>query len=169
MDIVFDSIGRDTFEKLLDCLRPLGFMVNLGERSRSAVRYYLLAQKGSVFLAKPSLATFTQDRQDLLDLARGGFDAIRTGAISVEIGLTAPLDDVASVHARIENRQTTASTVLIPGWSAPCRSSHSSVGFTSNLCQFGPQLLCAGARPRLPFNLGWFQFPHASGLGPRSR
>lgn len=116
VDVVYDSIGRDTFEQSLDCLRPLGLMVSFGQASGPIAPFdiSLLAKKGSIFLAKPTLATFTKTRQDILDIAEGVFAAIRSGAITVEIGLTAPLERVAEIHTRIENRETTGSTILLP-------------------------------------------------------
>ena len=74
----------------------------------------VLAAKGSVFLAEPTLATFTRAREDLLELADGVFQALRERAITVDIGLTAPLSEVAEVHRRMESRQTTGSTILVP-------------------------------------------------------
>lgn len=116
VDVVYDSIGQDTFEESLDCLRPLGVMVSFGQASGPIPPFDVstLAEKGSIFLAKPTLATFTKTRQGILDMAEGVFAAIRSGAITVEIGLTAPLDKVAEIHRRIENRETTGSTILIP-------------------------------------------------------
>ena len=73
-----------------------------------------LAQKGSLFLAKPTLATFTSTREGLVRLAQGVFDALRNGAITTEIGLSAPLDQAAEVHRALEGRKTTGSIILRP-------------------------------------------------------
>jgi len=116
VDVVFDSIGADTFEKSLSVLRPLGLMVSVGQASGPVPPLDIskLAQKGSVFLAKPTLATFTAKREGIVRLAQGVFDALSTGAITAEIGLTAPLDQAADVHRALEARKTTGSIVLLP-------------------------------------------------------
>ncbi|MFG1421682.1 quinone oxidoreductase family protein [Roseixanthobacter liquoris] len=116
VDAVFDSIGRDTFDRSLDTLRPLGMMVNFGQASGPVppLDISLLAQKGSLFLAKPTLATFVKDRESILALAQGVFKALREGAIKVEIGLSAPLAEAAHVHRELEARHTTGSLVLMP-------------------------------------------------------
>ncbi len=116
VDAVFDSVGRDTFAGSLDCLRRLGLLVNFGQSSGPVppVDISVLAAKGSVFLAKPTLATFTRTREDLLELAGGVFQALREKAITVDIGLTAPLSEAAEVHRRLESRQTAGSTILVP-------------------------------------------------------
>ncbi|HQS10085.1 MAG TPA: quinone oxidoreductase [Xanthobacteraceae bacterium] len=116
VDAVFDSIGRDTFDQSLDTLRPLGMMVNFGQASGPVppLDISVLAQKGSLFLAKPTLATFVKDRESILALAQGVFGALLSGAIKVEIGLSAPLAEAARVHRELEARRTTGSIVLVP-------------------------------------------------------
>ncbi|OYX74366.1 MAG: quinone oxidoreductase [Rhizobiales bacterium 32-66-11] len=116
VDAVFDSIGRDTFDRSLDTLRPLGMMVNFGQASGPVppLDISVLAQKGSLFLAKPTLATFVKDRESILTLAQGVFGALLSGAIKVEIGLSAPLAEAAHVHRELEARRTTGSIVLVP-------------------------------------------------------
>jgi NADPH2:quinone reductase len=116
VDVVYDSVGRDTFAKSLDCLRRLGMMVNFGQASGPVdpLDISVLAQKGSLFLAKPTLATFSQTRDDLLELANGVYDALRAKAINVEIGYSAPLTAAPEVHRILESRKTTGSTLLIP-------------------------------------------------------
>jgi NADPH2:quinone reductase len=116
VDVVYDSIGADTFEKSLGCLRPLGMLVSVGQASGPVPPLDIskLAQKGSVFLAKPTLATFTTNREGVVRLAEGVFKALQQGAITAEVGLTAPLGQVADVHRALEGRKTTGSIVLVP-------------------------------------------------------
>ena len=116
VDVVFDSVGRDTFHKSLDCLKPLGMMVNFGQSSGAVEPFdvSILASKGSVFLAKPTLATFTKNHDDLVALADGVFNAIREGIINADIGLIESLENVASVHAKLESRAITGASILIP-------------------------------------------------------
>jgi NADPH:quinone reductase len=115
VNVVFDSVGRDTFSKSLDCLCPLGMMVNFGQASGPVdpLDISVLAQKGSLFLAKPTLATFTQTRGDLLELANGVYTALRVKGINVEIGHSAPLAEAPEVHRILESRKTTGSTLFI--------------------------------------------------------
>lgn len=114
--VVYDSIGKDTFEGSLNALRPLGTMVSFGQASGPVppIDISILAQKGSVFLAKPTLATFTQHRSDIEPLAEGLFQALSNGVIKVDIKHRAPLQEVAVMHAALESRKTTGSIVLIP-------------------------------------------------------
>ncbi|HAT1618783.1 TPA: quinone oxidoreductase [Raoultella planticola] len=116
VDVVFDSVGRDTFYQSLDCLKPLGMMVNFGQSSGAVEPFdvSILASKGSVFLAKPTLATFTKNHDDLVALADGVFNAIREGIINADIGLIESLENVASVHAKLESRTLTGASILIP-------------------------------------------------------
>lgn len=116
VDAAYDSIGKDTFFRSLDCLRPLGLMVSYGQASGAVPPFDIgvLAQKGSVFLAKPTLATFVQDTAELRRLADGVFEAIRKGAIRVDIQHRANLDDVAAVHADLESRKPLGHMVIAP-------------------------------------------------------
>ncbi|NGM87733.1 quinone oxidoreductase [Parapusillimonas sp. SGNA-6] len=116
VDVVYDSIGKDTFEASLNCLRPLGMMVSFGQASGAIppLDISVLAQKGSVFLAKPTLATFSRERSDIESLARGFFDAIGSGAIRIDVRHRASLDEVGTMHAALEARQTTGPIVLTP-------------------------------------------------------
>ena len=116
VDVVFDSIGADTFDKSLGSLRPLGLMVSVGAASGPVppVDISKLAANGSVFLAKPTLATFVKTRESIVRLTEGVFEALKQGAIKAEIGLTTPLKEVADVHRALEDRKTTGSTILVP-------------------------------------------------------
>jgi NADPH2:quinone reductase len=116
VDVVYDSVGQATFMKSLDCLRPLGMMVSFGQASGAvpALDLGLLAAKGSLFLTRPSLMTYTARREDLLAHARDLFQMVQKGAVQVEIKQTYPLSEAAQAHRDLENRKTTGSTVLLP-------------------------------------------------------
>ncbi len=114
--VVYDSIGKDTFMKSLDCLRPLGLMVSFGQASGpiGAFDTGLLAAKGSLFLTRPTLMTYTANREDLLASAGELFDVVMSGAVKIEVKQTYPLAEAARAHQDLEARRTTGSTVLIP-------------------------------------------------------
>lgn len=116
VDVVYDSIGKDTFEASLDCLRPRGLMVSFGNSSGpvSVPNLGVLAAKGSLYVTRPTLAHYFADRQSEVDAITAVFDKIADGALHVEIGQTFALDDVAEAHRALEGRKTTGSTVLIP-------------------------------------------------------
>lgn len=114
--VVYDAVGKDTFEGSLDCLAPLGLMVSYGNASGPVppISPLLLAQKGSLFLTRPTLMTYTARREDLLATAADLFAVIRSGAVKVRIDATFPLREAAAAHAALEGRRTTGSTVLLP-------------------------------------------------------
>jgi NADPH2:quinone reductase len=114
--VVYDSVGRATFEKSLDCLAPLGLLVTFGQSSGAVppLNLGLLAQKGSLFVTRPTLATYIAERSDLLQASAELFDVIDAGAIRVEIRQTYPLADAARAHTDLEARKTTGSTLLLP-------------------------------------------------------
>lgn len=116
VDVVYDSVGQATFMKSLDCLRPMGMMVSFGQASGAvqALDLGLLAAKGSLFLTRPSLMTYTARREDLLAHARDLFQMVQQGSVRVEIKQTYPLSEAAQAHRDLENRKTTGSTVLLP-------------------------------------------------------
>lgn len=115
VDVVYDSVGQATFLKSLDCLRPMGLMVSFGQASGPVgpIDPGLLAAKGSLFLTRPSLMTYTARRQDLLAHAEDLFDALLRGAVKVEIGQTYPLAEAARAHRDLEARRTTGSSVFV--------------------------------------------------------
>lgn len=115
-DVVFDSIGKDTFDASLNALKPLGMLVCYGQATGPVppVDISVLAQKGSVFLAKPTLATFVQNRADIEELSNGLFDAMAKGIVTPVISERFALDDVARAHDKLESRATTGSIVLVP-------------------------------------------------------
>jgi len=114
--VVYDSVGAATFEASLDCLAPRGLMVSFGNASGKppALEVGALAQKGSLFLTRPTLMTYVAARADLLESAAAVFDVIARGAVTIAIGQRFPLADAAEAHRALEDRATTGSTVLIP-------------------------------------------------------
>lgn len=116
VDVVYDSVGQATFMKSLDCLRPMGTLVSFGQSSGKTppVDIGLLGAKGSLFLTRPSLMTYTARREDLVDHAADLFEMVASGAVRIEIGQTWPLAEAAEAHRALEARQTTGASVLIP-------------------------------------------------------
>lgn len=114
--VVYDSVGKDTFMDSLDCLRPLGMMALFGASSGPVppLDIGVLAQKGSLFLTRPTLFTYTAKRADLAAMAQELFDVTLSGQVKIEINQTFPLRDAARAQAELEARQTTGSTVLRP-------------------------------------------------------
>lgn len=112
--VVYDSVGKDTFMGSLDCLRPLGSMVIFGQSSGPVppLELGLLAAKGSLFLTRPTLMTYTAKRDDLVATANELFQAVRAGAVKLEINQRFPLRQAADAHRALEARQTTGSTIL---------------------------------------------------------
>jgi NADPH2:quinone reductase len=115
-DVVYDSVGQDTFFGSLDSLRPLGLMVSYGNASgpAPAIQPLELAKRGSLFLTRPTLFHYIAGRGELVRAARELFDVIGRGAVRIEIGQTFALRDVAQAHRDLEGRRTVGSTVLIP-------------------------------------------------------
>lgn len=116
VDVVYDSVGKDTFPGSLDVLKPLGMFVSFGQSSGPIASFEigLLGQKGSLFATRPSLFTYVARRQDLEASAKDLFSVIESGAVSVKINQTYALKDAARAHVDLESRKTTGTTVLIP-------------------------------------------------------
>ena len=114
--VVYDSVGQATFMGSLDCLRPLGMMVSFGNASGPVPPFEpgILAAKGSLFLTRPTLMTYTAKRPDLVASAAELFDVVRSGAVKIEVRQSYPLAETARAHRDLEARQTTGSTVLLP-------------------------------------------------------
>ena len=114
--VVYDSVGKDTFMPSLDCLAPLGLLVSYGSASGPVppVDVGLLAAKGSLFLTRPTLATYTAKAADLQASAKDLFDVVLSGAVKIRVNQTFPLKDAKDAHEALEARRTTGSTVLIP-------------------------------------------------------
>jgi len=112
--VVYDSVGKDTFAKSLDCLRPLGMMVLFGQSSGPVPPFDLgqLAAKGSLFITRPTLMTYTARREDLLATADELFEVVGSGAVKISINQTYALKDAAQAHRDLEARKTTGSTIF---------------------------------------------------------
>ena len=116
VDVVYDSVGQATFMKSLDCLRPMGMMVSFGQSSGLVPPFDLgiLGAKGSLFLTRPSLMTYTAQRKDLLEHAGDLFEVVKSGAVKIEIQQSYPLSEAGRAHQDLEARKTTGSTILLP-------------------------------------------------------
>ncbi|MBV8121982.1 MAG: quinone oxidoreductase [Alphaproteobacteria bacterium] len=114
LPVVYDSVGKDTFYKSLDCLAPLGLMVSFGQSSGAIgpVDIGILAGKGSLFLTRPTLNTYTATREDLLTAARELFQVVESEAVKITVNQTYPLREAARAHRDLEGRKTTGQTVL---------------------------------------------------------
>lgn len=114
--VVYDGVGKDTWEGSLDCLQPRGLMVSYGNASGpvTGVNLGILAAKGSLFVTRPTLGTHIVPRARLEASAKELFELMKAGKIKVEIGQTYALADAARAHADLAARKTTGSTVLIP-------------------------------------------------------
>jgi NADPH2:quinone reductase len=116
VDVVYDSIGKDTFPGSLDCLKPLGMWVAFGQSSGPVpdFKITLLSQKGSLFATRPSLGTYTGTRKDLVATANDLFDVVSKGKVKIAVNQTYALAEAAKAHRDLEGRLTTGSTVLLP-------------------------------------------------------
>ena len=114
--VVYDSIGKDTFEDSLDCLRPFGLMVSFGNASGPVdpVNIASLGPKGSLYLTRQTLATHTATRESLNECANALFDVVQNGHVKINVNQTYALKDTAEAHRDLEARKTTGSTVLLP-------------------------------------------------------
>ncbi|MEP0774862.1 MAG: quinone oxidoreductase, partial [Acidobacteriota bacterium] len=114
--VVYDSVGRSTWEASLDCLAPRGLMVSFGNASGPVPPFspLVLAEKGSLYLTRPTLMTYTAARADLLAGAEELFSALHDGLLRVHLHGTYPLAEAASAHRELEGRRTVGSTVLLP-------------------------------------------------------
>ena len=114
--VVYDSVGKDTFNASIDSLAPLGLMASYGNASGPVppVEIGMLAAKGSLFLTRPTLATYTAKRADLERVAASLFDVVGSGAVKIQVNQTFALKDAGAAHTALETRKTTGSTVLIP-------------------------------------------------------
>ena len=114
--VVYDAVGKDTFPASLDCLSPRGMFVSFGNSSGpiAAFDILLLSQKGSLYVTRPTLATYTATRAALLAMAAELFELVKAGKIVSEARQTYPLKDAAQAHRDLEARKTTGSTLLLP-------------------------------------------------------
>ncbi|MCK6551370.1 quinone oxidoreductase [Myxococcota bacterium] len=116
VDVVYDSVGRTTFDRSLDCLRPRGMMVLFGQSSGPVppVDLQVLARKGSLFVTRPTLFSYVATREELLARASTIFDAVREGSLTVRIHDVLPLARAADAHRALEGRRTTGKLLLVP-------------------------------------------------------
>ncbi|MGL1835012.1 quinone oxidoreductase family protein [Rhodocyclaceae bacterium SMB388] len=114
--VVYDSIGKETFMASLDCLRPMGMMVLFGAASGAVppVDLQVLAQKGSLFVTRPTLFTYVAKRPDLVEMAEDLFGMVESGKVRINVNQRYPLREAARAHADLEARRTTGSTILLP-------------------------------------------------------
>ncbi|GAA0309622.1 quinone oxidoreductase family protein [Rhodovulum strictum] len=116
VDVVMDSIGAATFDRSLDCLRPVGMMISFGNASGKVPPFDLsiLGAKGSLQLTRPTLFTHIARHEDCQAMAAQLFGMVETGKVAIRIGQEFALADVAEAHRRMEARATTGSTILLP-------------------------------------------------------
>jgi NADPH2:quinone reductase len=114
--VVYDSVGKDTFEGSLDCLRPMGLMVSYGNASGPVPPFDIgvLSRKGSLFLTRPTVFTYIARREDLVRGATELFEMVLSGKVKIEIGGTWPLARAAEAHRALQSRSTTGSLLLLP-------------------------------------------------------
>ena len=114
LPVVYDSVGRDTFMKSLDCLKVRGLMVSFGNASGAPEPFppNLLAQKGSLYLTRPTLFHYIATRQQLEQSAKELFEVVSSGKVKIEVQQRFPLADAAEAHRALQERRTTGSTVL---------------------------------------------------------
>jgi len=114
--VVYDGVGKDTFMDSLDCLAPLGLLASFGNASGPVTQFNpgVLAGKGSLFLTRPTLNTYSASREDLVKGAAELFAVVKSGKVKIHINQTYPLKDAAQAQRDLEGRKTTGSTVLIP-------------------------------------------------------
>jgi len=116
VDVVYDGVGKDTFDKSLDCLRPRGLMVSFGNASGvvSIPDITVLSRKGSLYVTRPTTAHYFATRPELVEGAKALFGAIAAGQIKVSVNQTFPLAEAGAAHRALEERHTTGSVVLLP-------------------------------------------------------
>ena len=115
-DVVYDSIGKDTFPASLDCLKPLGLFVTFGNASGPIDGFNagILAAKGSLYMTRPTLGTYTATRADLVATANDLFEVVGSGAVKINVNHKYALKDAAQAHIDLEGRKTTGSIILLP-------------------------------------------------------
>ena len=112
--MVYDGVGRDTFMKSLDCLHRRGLMVSFGNASGPVDPFppTILAQKGSLFLTRPTLYRLHREREELEQAAKELFDVVTSGKVKIEVKQRFALKDAAEAHRALEARKTIGSTIL---------------------------------------------------------
>jgi NADPH2:quinone reductase len=116
VNVVYDSIGKDTFMQSLDCIKPRGMMVTYGNASGpvSPIDVGILGVKGSLKLTRPTVMTYAHDRSLLEPMSADLFDKVVSGKIKIEINQRYQLQDAAQAHRDLEDRKTTGSTIFLP-------------------------------------------------------
>jgi NADPH:quinone reductase len=114
--VVYDGVGKATFMSSLDCLQPRGLMVSFGNASGpvTGVDLGILSAKGSLFLTRPTLMSYTADDTELNESGRDVLDMVKSGKVRIEINQRYPLADVVAAHRDLESRKTTGTTILVP-------------------------------------------------------
>jgi len=114
--VVYDAVGQATFNASLDCLAPFGMLVSFGQSSGKIppVDLGILSQKGSLYITRPTLMTYTAARSDLVASANELFEVVQSGAVKIKINQRVALRDAAEAHRALEGRRTTGSTLLLP-------------------------------------------------------
>ena len=116
VEVVYDSVAQATWEKSINCLKPRGYMVFFGNASGPVppIDPLLLSQRGSIYLTRPTLNSYTQTREEYLQRTREVMGWVQDGSLDVRIGEEHPLENTAEAHNRLEGRQTTGKVLLIP-------------------------------------------------------
>src|SRR4030095_2025756 len=113
LPVVYDAVGKTTWEGSLDCLRPRGLMVSFGNASGpvAPVNLGILSTKGSLYVTRPTLATYIASRADLVERSNALFDVVKSGKVKIETTKKYKLADAAQAHRDLEGRKTTGSVV----------------------------------------------------------
>lgn len=116
VDVVYDSVGKDTFPKSLDCLKPRGLWVTFGNASGPVPPFApgLLAQKGSLYMTRPTLGTYIATPRELRECADSLFAIVQGNKVVINVNQTFPLAEAAQAHVALETRKTSGTTLLIP-------------------------------------------------------
>jgi NADPH2:quinone reductase len=116
LPVVYDSVGKDTWDGSLDCLKPRGMMVSFGNSSGAVASFSpgILSAKGSLYLTRPTLAHYIATRPELQETADDLFDVIAKGVVTVEINQRFKLADARAAHEALHSRATTGATILMP-------------------------------------------------------
>ena len=114
--VVYDSVGKATFESSLNSLKPRGYFVSFGTTTGAPppIEAGALQKHGSLYFTRPTLVTYTASREDLVQSTRAVFDLVKTGVLTVHIGARYPLSDAARAHTDLEAAKTVGSSLLIP-------------------------------------------------------
>ncbi len=112
--VVYDGVGKDTWEMSLDCLQPRGLMVSFGNASGKVppIDIGTLTAKGSLYMTRPTLMTYTADSGEMRESANALFEVVTSGAVRIQVNQCYPLAEAAAAHRALENRETTGSTVF---------------------------------------------------------